>query len=346
VTRTYDELKLQYAALRKTFDYLLTKRSEIVKFFTDKAPGSLTYIGCGSSYCLCKSGEFSARKRMGICASALAAGDLLLNHASYEKIMKDTLIIAPSRSGSTSEVVNALEWVKASSNVPILSICCVEGSELSKMADFSLDIPWAYDVSVCQTRTVINLYAANLLIIAFLSGDEKLIRDIDRAIKAGNDYMNKYEEKIRYIAQSEWTNVVVIADGELSGIASEGAIAFNEIPQAFSNQFHLLDVRHGPMAIIGKNTLVIACLNADETKYQKDLIKDIKNRGAKIISYSDKPMTGMEDIDLQVTSGMSLDVAAQGIPFIFIPQLLSYYKAEYKGINPDNPDGLAAWIKL
>jgi glutamine---fructose-6-phosphate transaminase (isomerizing) len=346
MTKTYDELKQQYVALRETFEYLASKREQIVDFFKEKAPKSLTYIGCGSGYCLCKSGEFSVKKRMGIPTSSIASGDLLLNCTSYEKFMKGTMIIAPSRSGSTSEVIKAIEQVKALWDIPVLAINCVKGSDLSKIADLSLDIPWAYDTSVCQTRTVTNLYAANLLLIAFLSGDEKLVEDIDKAIKAGNDYMNENEDRIRKIAQMDWFNVVLLADGELSGLASEGATAFNEIPQVLSNQFNLLDVRHGPIVMIGKNTLVIACLNSNETLYQKELIKDLKNRGAIIVTYSDMPVAGIEGADLQVTSGMSLDVAAQGIPFIFVPQLLSYFKAELKGINPDNPNGLTAWIKL
>jgi glutamine---fructose-6-phosphate transaminase (isomerizing) len=256
------------------------------------------------------------------------------------------MIIAPSRSGSTSEVIKAIKQVKEAYDVPVLAISCVAGCELSKIADLSLEIPWAYDASVCQTRTVTNLYTADLLILAFLSKDEKLIRDIDTAINIGHDYMAKYETEIREMAQAQWSNVVIIADGELSGIAAEGAIAFNEIPQVQSNQFNLLDLRHGPMVMIGNDTLVIACLSAEESVYQKNLISDIKKRGAKIISYSDKPLPEMEEIDLQVFSGMDLDIGVQGIPFIFIPQLLSYYKAEQKGINPDNPDGLTAWVKL
>ncbi|WP_175471294.1 hypothetical protein [Fontibacillus panacisegetis] len=41
-----------------------------------------------------------------------------------------------------------------------------------------------------------------------------------------------------------------------------------------------------------------------------------------------------------------LDVAVQGIPFIFIPQIVALTNAERQGINPDQPDGLVAWVKL
>lgn len=346
MTTTYYEIKQQYIALRKTFDYIELKRNEIIEFYRSKSPKSMTYVGCGSGYCLCQSGELSAKVRIGIPASTLAAGDLMLNYRSYEKLLEGTLLVTPSRSGSTSEVIKAIGNVKSVKDVPVLGISCTEGSDLSRTADFTLELPWAYDASVCQTRSVVNLYVAELLIAAYLSGDEKLVRDIDIAIKAGNDYMNKYEEEIKKLVLADWSYAVLLGDGEMQGIANEGAIAFTEIAQVRAHYFHLLDVRHGPIVMINSDTLVIACLTSKEFEYQKALVEEIVKRGAKVITYSDEPISKMDNVYLQITSGISLDSAVHGIPFIFIPQILAYFKAEQKGINPDNPDGLAAWIEL
>lgn len=343
---TYNEMKGQYSALRKTFDYLSSRKEQIIKFYRTKSPGSLTYIGCGSGFCLCRSGEFSAMVRLGMPSTALAAGDLMLNYGSYAKMLEKTMIIAPSRSGSTSEVIKAVKNVKASLPVPVLTITCKEGSDLSGIADFTLELPWAYDESVCQTRTVVNLYTANLLIMAYLSGDAKLEGDIDKAIKLGEGFMKNHEAKLKSIAIESWSYAVILADGEMQGIANEGAIAFTEIAKVPSHYYHLLDVRHGPMVIINKNTLVIACLTEDGFEYQKALIKDVISRGARVVTYSDRPLESIEGTVLQLTSGAELDRAACGIPFIFIPQALACFKAEVMGINPDNPDGLDAWIEL
>jgi glutamine---fructose-6-phosphate transaminase (isomerizing) len=346
MTVTYGELKQQYAALRSTFDYITSKKDEIISFFNEKSPKSLTYIGCGSGYCLCQSGEFSAKVRLGIPAATFAAGDLMLNCKSYSKILEGTMIMAPSRSGSTSEVIKAIENVKRVTDLPVFAITCVEDSQLSKIADFVLELPWAYDESVCQTRTVVNLYAANLLVLAYLSGDDKLVGDIDTAIISGSKFMTEYEGQLKEIAQTDWDYAVLLADGEMQGIANEGAIAFTEIANVLAHYFHLLDVRHGPMTLINSNTLVIASISQQGFEYQKALISDIIKRGAKVIIYSDKPIEKIEGVCLQVTSGMSLDNAVHGIPFIFLPQVLAYFKAEQKGINPDSPDGIVAWVEL
>lgn len=343
---TFNEMKSQYAALRKTFDYIRSRKEEILSFYKKHFCKSITYIGCGSSYYLCQSAEFSARVKLGIPAAAMAAGDLMLNYRSYLKALEGTLIIAPTRSGSTSEVLLALDNVKRVQPAPILAITCVADSEIAKKADLTLELPWAFDESVCQTRTVTNLYAANLLILGYLSDNQKLINDIDAAIEGGNSYIEKYEGKIKSLAEVDWRDVVVLADGEMQGIATEGALAFTEIARVPGRYYHLLDVRHGPMVLINNHTLVIVCMDAEGLEYQTALISDLLNKGATIVTYSDIPQEPIPGVRLQIASEIEFDQAVRGIPFIFISQALAYYKALQKGVDPDQPEGLEPWIKL
>lgn len=343
---TYPEIKSQYEALRRTYEYILERRTELSGFFKTRSHRSLAYIGCGSSYYLCQSAELSARVRLGVPAVALAAGDLLLNYRQYLKMLEGSLMIVPTRSGSTSEVLLAVTQVKALLPVPVLAITCVENSELSQVADLTLELPWAFDESVCQTRTVTNLYLANLLIVAIRGGDEPLIADIDSAIRQGEAFMSRYEPALRDLAAADWQDAVVLADGEMQGIACEGALAFTEIARVPGRYYHLLDVRHGPMVLINDHTLVIVCLNSRPSRYQDDLIRDLLQKGATVVTYSDAPLPTLDGVSLEATSGLNLDDAVRGIPFIFIPQALAYYKAIQKGINPDQPAGLDPWIKL
>ncbi|WP_334072471.1 MULTISPECIES: SIS domain-containing protein [Paenibacillus] len=344
---TYSEVKDQYKALRQTYDYMLAKRDEITAFVRGRPIRSLTFVGSGSSYCLSESAAFSFRLRAGLPAISLAAGDLMLHSSRYRSMLEGTLAIAPSRSGSTSEVVEALRLVRAGESVPVLTISCVAGSPLSAQADFALELPWAFDHSVCQTRTVTNLYAANLLIAAFLGNDEALIADMQKAIHQGEAYMARVEDNIRRTAGFAWTNAVVLADGELQGLAAEGALALTEIAKTQAHSHHLLDVRHGPMVTVGPDTLVIAALSSSGSDHQRNLMRDIKDRGATVIAFADSTAAVPQDIvDLAVVADSPLDPAVQGIPFIFIAQIAALTSAERHGINPDQPDGLVAWVKL
>ncbi|MDI4648266.1 SIS domain-containing protein [Cohnella hashimotonis] len=346
---TYRETKQQYAALRQTYEYMLSERERIVAFVRSVAPASLTFLGCGSSYCLCESAAFSVRLRAGIAAQAFAGGDMLLGGERYRPALSDTLLVAPSRSGSTTEIVEAVRLLRSAVRVPLLAVSCVANAPLSAEADLSLALPWAFDASVCQTRTVINLYAANLLIAAFLGGDDALIASIDAAIRDGEAFMARAESGIRKASGFDWTQAVVLADGELKGLAAEGAIALTEIAAVQAQSYHLLDVRHGPMVVVGPDTLVIAAVSGDDggKRHRLNLLRDLKRRGATVIVYADAADAEAEAIaDYAAFSGFALDPAAQGIPFLFLPQIAALSRAEHKRIDPDRPDGLVAWVEL
>jgi fructoselysine-6-P-deglycase FrlB-like protein len=270
----------------------------------------------------------------------------MINFSSYKDILKDTLLISPTRSGSTSEVINAIKLAKENLKVSCISVSTCVNSPVSQFADLSLEMPWAFDESVCQTRTVTNLYMADLMLIAMISDDNALIKEIESAISYGEAYIKKYSSVLEQAAnKNSWNKVVVLADSELEGIAEEGALAFSEICQLHSNYYHILDLRHGPMVLIDNKTLVIVALSPSEVSYQLDLINDVKQKGAVVIAVSGRP-DNIWEADIDIVAEKYKNYGVMGIPFIFVPQALSYYKAIAAGINPDEPQGLYPWIKL
>jgi glucosamine--fructose-6-phosphate aminotransferase (isomerizing) len=351
-TRRFDMFKAekeifsQYDALSQTYAHMLGMKAEIHSFAKANTAGGLTFIGCGSSYSLCKSASMSARMRLEGRINALAAGDLLIHFASMKGIVRDTVIVAPSRSGSSSEVVMAVKKAKSEMGLKCICICTRKDSELSGLSDLIIELPWAFDDSVCQTRTVTNLYFANLMLIALMADDKILVDELGEAVKAGKKFMETNLDVLKMIAEnSQWDRIVVLADAELEGIAEEGALAFNEICQLPSNYYHVLDVRHGPMVLVDRRTLVIIACSPIETALQGDLIRDVKATGAYVVTVSGRDSIAWgSDCNILVPEYQNISV--MGVPFIYVPQALSFYKALALGVNPDEPTGLESWIKL
>lgn len=343
--KTESEIFSQHEALLKTYDYMMGQKKELEQFFKANSFDSLTFIGCGSSYSLCKSAAASSRLRLKTRVNAIPAGDLMMNFPFYEKSLENTLIIAPSRSGSTSEVVNAVNKAKEALGAKCISISMVSGSRLGEFSDVSLEMPWAFDESVCQTRTVTNLYLADLLLIAFLAGDCRLVDELKAVVDNEGRFIQENAQGLKDISSRDWKKVLVLADAELEGIAEEGALAFNEICMLPSNYYHILDVRHGPMVLVNSETLVIMAATPYGREYQTDLVKDLKARGAYIISATTTD-EGVAGADCSVALPSGSNYAVSGVPFIFIAQALAFYKALARGTNPDEPQGLDAWIKL
>lgn len=345
MSATYSEIKSQYDALEKSLSYVSASLPRMKEALLAKPFKKIIFIGCGSSYTIAQSLCHIA-KTHSIQADAYAAGDILLHLDRYAPCFEDSLVFAISRSGSTSEVLLLLESLTGKVAVTIWAMTAVDRSVLSDRADFSLNMPWIFDESVCQTRTVTCFYAVGAAVVALLAQDTALFSELRKVTGLGNSYLNKHEASFKQVAQMPWNNVVVLADAELEGIAGEGALAFKEICQLPSNYYHMLDSRHGPMVMIKPDTLVIVAMSDGNNALERALIQDLLKKHCYVVVYSDNEPDDKLDVTLHINFGETLTHVAKGIPFIAICQMISYYKAMENGTDPDNPDGLDAWIKL
>ena len=98
------------------------------------------------------------------------------------------------------------------------------------MCDLNLTLNWCHDDSVCQTRTVTNLYASTLLLAAEYARDDRLRESVLAAMRESTSFQLKYRPVLAEIANLDWDNVVVLADGPICGIAEEGASPLRRSP--------------------------------------------------------------------------------------------------------------------
>lgn len=344
-------MSLTYKELHETFDSLAkidnavsgmaNEFAALTKSFDTK----IVYVGCGSSYSLAKSMARLTRMHLNRASYAVAAGDLLVHAQDYVSSVQGAVIVCVSRSGSTSELMLAFNALKkAGCSFKLVSVVCTLNSELAKMSDCKLEMPWAFDESVCQTRCVTCMYFAVAKLIAQVSGDKALALSLEKTLKLGPAFLEAAEPIAQNIAQGSWTHAVVLADAQISGISEEGSLAYKEICQLPSNFYNILDSRHGPMVLFNASTLVVIAVSTPVSEYELKFVEDIKKKGCEIVLYSDLPVK-LEGVR-NIVFGDTLSHAARGIPFILINQLISYYKSESTGANPDQPSGLDAWIKL
>jgi len=344
MSKTRSEIFAQYEALRQSIEYLddYNKDGRISDLLNSRS--KIIFIGCGSSYSISKSAEKTLRRYGVNDAYAFPAGDILVNTVEYSGIFKDSLVIIPSRSGQTSEILLALKKIREGVDISVLSVSMVKDSPIGKISEMALEFPWAFDESVCQTRNVTNLYAILLYLVSLLTSQPSMIDEIRQMVDFGPSYMSKFADLLKGIAEKNWNHAVILADGVVEGIAEEGALAFKEICQLPSNHYNLLDSRHGPAVLFNKKTLLIYFLSDPQEELQKNLIKDYLKKDCVTVVAG----TGAEklDVDLIIPLPSVKHREVLGIPFIFIPQLLSLEKALKIGIDPDNPTDLSPWIKL
>lgn len=332
-------------ALERTISYWEASRDKIKAFFQKYTQRKFVILGCGSSYMLAKSAAALFQSFPDTTAYAIPAGDYLVDYTYWSEVVRGSILISLSRSGRTSEMVWAIRHAKENFSCPVISVSMEDKNDIMPMGDLNLTLNWCYDESVCQTRTVTNLYTTALLLAGEYAGDEALIQSVRAACKQNRVFQQANRTVLEQIASMDWNNAVVLADGPVCGIAEEASLAFTEIAMLPGRYFHLLDYRHGPIVISGKKTLTLMLLRPGEDKYQMAMVHDVMSHGGPVITVSedfDNPYHATAHIQI---SGIN-KFAAWGIPFIYVAQIVALRKAVNLGGNPDAPNGLDAYITL
>lgn len=332
-------------SLGKTCTYFKEKHEDITSFFHKSIQRKFTFLGCGSSFMLSKSAAAVFSALPGTAAAAIPAGDYIVDHAFWRETVRGSIVVAISRSGRTSEMVRAVGHMRETLGCPVISLSMERDNDLSPMSDLDLTMDWCYDRSVCQTRTVTNLYAAILLLAAAYAGDEALAASVEAAAADNARFQADNRAALQAVAGLDWKNVTVLADGPLCGIAEEAALAFTEIAMLPGRYFHLLDYRHGPVVISGRDTLTLMLLNPAEEALQADLVRDVRAHGGAVVTVSGSAENA-HGSTAHIHIGGIQAFAAWGIPFIYVAQILALLKAVDLGGNPDAPAGLDAYITL
>jgi len=104
----------------------------------------------------------------------------------------------------------------------------------------------------------------------------------------------------------------------------------------------LREFLHGPIQLAGKEslTLVLGHSKLDE-RLCVDVMTKVKNFGGKVLYVSDRL------VEAQVDEQIDIDVPYMVSPVAFAPvfQILSYFLALSKGLNPDSPEKLSKVVK-
>ena len=338
------EIFTQNESLLKTKEQLYLQKDELTEFLRMPCEKTI-FLGCGSGYMLSTGAATQFSIHTDKKAVGLAGGAVMMDPPKYKDLFENALVVITSRSGETSEVVYSLEEMKKLTSFRTLGILSNESCTLRPMMDMSVIIPWTYDHSVCQTRNISNFYYSLTMLLAFYKGDEDLAESFSRFLEIQPEYIAKLEEDCKEIAEKDWNNVTVLAEGEVCGVANEGGLAFTEISILPGDFYNILDYRHGPIVLVNSRKLVIVLLEKKIDEHQKKMIADLKKRNGYVITLglADRETWGS---DYHVCLDNIDRFEAWGLPYINLCQILAFSKAVANGHDPDAPEGLNAFVKF
>ncbi|MDQ0727003.1 SIS domain-containing protein [Microbacterium sp. W4I20] len=244
-----------------TWRAALTLRDEAARVLG--RPGErVLVIGCGTSAFVAES--------FALLREAAGLGETDAAYASEPRPWRPyDAVIAISRSGTTTEVIDALNALP--SGVRKVVVTGVADSPCARLADEVLLLDFADEKSVVQTR-----FPTTVLFLARAAFGEDVSGLPDAAAEALAQ-PSTLPENIEHL--------VYLGRGWAYGLAQEAALKVREAAQAWSESYPMLDYRHGPLAVAHPGTLIWFLGSRDD-----ELADDIAVTGATVVQGTADPL--------------------------------------------------------
>ena len=295
------------------------------------------FTGCGSTYYLSLAAAALYQELTGRPARAVPGGELLLNSQNYMTSTK-TLLVAVSRSGTTTETVKAVEKFKAEKRGDIVVISNYD-EVLSRLADVNIVIDKGQEESVAQTRSFASMYVAVTAFCARMARRADLLSAMHSLPKVGERLIEKYESFAKEIGENlNFDRFYFLGSGIRYGLACEVNLKMKEMTLTHSEPFHFLEFRHGPMSMVNENAVVVGMLSDVNRVHEAKVLAEMEELGGTVASLGEK------DADVEFESGIPESV--RSVLYLPVLQLMAFHRSLAKGLNPDRPANLTAVVKL
>lgn len=195
--------------------------------------------------------------------------------------LQGALYLVISQSGKSPDLLRNAEAAKAA-GARVVALVNVEDSPLAQLADTVIPLGAGAERSVAATKSYLASLAAILQLCAYWRDDPTLIAALD-ALPAA----------LIQAWQCDWTalteglvdahNLFVVGRGPGLAAAQEAALKFKETCGLHAEGYSSAEVKHGPMALVGKDFPVLAFAQPDETGAgTRALADEFAARGARV----------------------------------------------------------------
>lgn len=267
-----------------------------------------------------------------------------------------TLLIVVSQSGETADTLACLREAKKR-GARTLAITNVVGSSVSREAH-DVFYTWAGpEIAVASTKAYLTqLVALNILTLYFaeLKGT-KTFEEIDEIKKEllllpeKVDKVIKNKELVQKFASRHYMerSMFYLGRGLDYALALEGSLKMKELTYIHSEAYPGGELKHGPIALIEKGTVVITSFT--QTVLREKMLSNIKEvvtRGASILAVAYEDDHALEEsIEAIIPIPKTIDSLAPIVAVVPL-QLLAYYIAVQKGLDVDKPRNLAKSVTV
>jgi tagatose-6-phosphate ketose/aldose isomerase len=349
---TAHEITQQPSLWLDIYDRVKSKTKEIKEFF-DNNMGETQRIlltGAGTSAFIGLSLQGSYFRNLGKHTQAIPTTDLVSHPYDYIAPEDNIILISFARSGNSPESIAAAEIAdRISQRANHIIITCDSNGKLASFETKSKKLvitlpPESNDKGLAMTSSYTGMLLTGLL-LARINEIDALNSQVKRLAHYANKVINADYEMLRQLAEKPFSRAVFLGSGPLFGTATEAHLKLQELTdgQVICKKDSYLGFRHGPKAVIDRDTLVMYFLSNQKyvSKYEKDLVVSMKESSPALINlgiFEEDPFGYDFDANIQFSeSDAGLDEEFLPVCSIVPAQILAFYKSLNLGYKPDNP---------
>ena len=268
----------------------------------------------------------------------------------------NTLVVAVTQSGETADTLAAMEYAHRAGS-PQIVVLELEGSQATRIADFTLPVRAGQEIGVASTKTMIASMTTLLELAVFLarsrgaldSGQVRKIVEMMAELPSLVASVLDIDGRITTLSErlSAFSDLLYLGRGAQLPIALEGALKMKELAYIHAEGYAAGEMKHGVNALLGSEMATVVCA-PNNRLYEKMLsnISEVKARGSEVVAIAtegDDTVGRLADHVIHVPECPGLLQ-----PFLTVVplQMLAYRTALALGHDPDRPRNLAKTVTV
>jgi glutamine---fructose-6-phosphate transaminase (isomerizing) len=277
-----------------------------------------------------------------------------------EPVLRSTDVgLVVSQSGETADTLAAVKLMKQV-GMKVFAICNVRDSSIPRECDAVFYTNAGIEVGVASTKA----FTTQLAIFAVIAGaiaarrglidsetERRLVEGLGQLPEAARQQLAE-PEKILALARkyANKKGFLFLGRGLYYPIALEGALKLKEIAYVHAEGYPAGELKHGPIAMVEPDMLVIAIApDGEGTIHEKSVsnIEEVRARKGTLLSVcspADKRLQEISADSVFVSRTKNSDLLP--VLAMLSLQLFSYYVAIEKGTDVDQPRNLAKSVTV
>ncbi len=324
---------------------------------TAQSLGRVYFVACGTSAHAAMTARYWVEQIARVPAVVEIGSEVRYRDPVF---LPNDLVIAVSQSGETLDTLAAVKAAKAQ-GARVLAVANVLDSAIPRAANGALYTHAGPEIGVASTKCFTTQLTALLLVAVYLGrqrgtlsadGGRRILEALWHAPGLMRTALDE-EAALKAVAKKHLRarDMLFLGRGPNFPIALEGALKLKEISYIHAEGYAAGEMKHGPIALIDEEMPVVVLCPKD-SHYEKTLsnMQEVRAREGQVIAVG---TVGDHELAEYAAKGgvdvISIPAAEPEIlPLLTVLplQLLSYFMADGKGTDVDQPRNLAKTVTV